>query len=263
VYLQPELSADGRRAALESRDPQTGRRDLWVLDVSRNVITRFTSGPASNEHPVWSPDGSQIAFGSGPQEQLDLYQKASSGLERQEPLLQSSDSKHPTDWSRDGRYLIYESRDPKTERDIWALPLFGERKPIPVVHRLAYTSNESGKYEVYIESFRGMSFGIPTKLQVSIRGGAQPRWQQDGRALFYMEDRMLMLVNLEGGTRLRANAPKKLLNTSIADVFSFSFDRHMYSVTPDGHRFLINTRLEESTSIPVTIVVNWQSLLRR
>ena len=202
--LSVELSPDGRRVALHQTVNQN--IDVWLLELGRGVLSRFTFDPAIDVFPIWSPDGSRIVFGSNRKGPYDLYQKPAIGAGTEELLLATAQDKTPTDWSPDGRFLLYRSVDPKTGYDLWALPMDGDRKPFPVVQTnfderdaqfspdgkwIAYQSNESGRFEIYIQPFPGPG----SKLQVSTNGGAQVRWGPNGKELFYIAlDARLMAV---------------------------------------------------------------------
>src|SRR5262249_24567931 len=185
----------------------------------------------------------------------------------EETLLVKPDyPKNPTDWSRDGRFIIYTETDPKTKDDVWVLPMggSGEAKPYPVVHTeahekdgtlspdgrwLAYASDASGRDEVYVQSFP-VGGG---KRQVSTDGGDHPRWRSDGRELFYYAgDGKLMAAPVRSGESFETGAAVSL--------FEFRAGTRTiaapYAVTRDGQRFLINAAVEEPNA-PLTVVVNW------
>jgi serine/threonine protein kinase len=272
--LNPELSPDGRRVAVW-RTVQ-GNEDLWLIDTERGVPRRFTFDPASDGYPIWSPDGSRIAFGSDRKGAIwNLYQKASSSAGGDELLLESSLAKFPRDWSMDGRFLLFVQVDPRTLGDLWVLPLFGERKPFPFVNTsfqeshgqfspdcrwVAYISNESGRFEVYVQPFPGPG----GEWQVSTGGGIEPRWRRDGKELFYIApDSKLMAVPIQGaGQTLEAGAPVALFQTRIVGG-SQNLQGQQYAVAPDGQRFLINTAVDEATASPITIVTNWARALKK
>ncbi|MEK7752484.1 MAG: hypothetical protein AAB654_11250, partial [Acidobacteriota bacterium] len=128
----PRLSPDQKRVAVTRRDAQ-GSDDIWLLELARDTSTRFTFHPANDVVPVWSPDGDRIVFASNRDGRYDLFQKASSGAANEELLLKSSETKIPTDWSSDGRFILYHALHPKTRFDLWALPLDGDRHPIPIL----------------------------------------------------------------------------------------------------------------------------------
>jgi Tol biopolymer transport system component len=269
----PELSPDGRRVAVD-RTVQ-GNTDVWLIDAARGVTSRFTFDAAADAGPVWSPDGSRIVFSSDRKGSADLYQKASSGAGSEELLLESSLAKYPQDWSPDGRFLLYLQIDPKTGYDLWVLPLFGERKPFPFVNSsfdeadgqfspdgrwVVYMSNESGRYEVYVQPFPGPG----GKWQVSTGGGIEPRWRRDGKELFYIApDGKLMAAPIQSaGQTLEAGTPAALFQTRIVGG-GLANGKQQYAVAPDGQRFLINITVDESTTSPITIVTNWIAGLRK
>ena len=244
--------------------------DVWLLELGRGVLSRFTFDPAIDVFPIWSPDGSRIVFASNRKGPFDLYQKPAIGAGTEELLLATAQEKIPTDWSPDGRFLLYRSVDPKTGYDIWALPMNGDRKPFPVVQTnfderdaqfspdgkwIAYQSNESGRFEIYIQPFPGPG----SKLQVSTNGGAQVRWGPDGKELFYIAlDARLMAVPI----RLASNpqtaepgSPTPLFATRVGGALQGTF-RQQYHVSSDGARFLMNTITEEAAS-PITVILNW------
>jgi serine/threonine protein kinase/Tol biopolymer transport system component len=133
-YLCPWLSPEENRVAVQQFDPQTRVGDIWLLDLLRGTSSRLTFDQSEDYFPIWSPDGSRIAYSKGQRGLRNLYQKLSSGAGNEEILLESTDSKVPEDWSPDGRFITYTSfnlNNPKNQSDLWVLPLFGERKPIP------------------------------------------------------------------------------------------------------------------------------------
>ena len=192
----PELSPDDRQVALDRSID--GNRDVWLIETTRGVATRLTFDPANDSGPIWSPDGARIVFRSGRKAGVqDLYQKLASGAGSDELLFASPVSKAAEDWSPTGRFVLFRALETKTGRDLWALPLQGDREPIPVVKTefeerdgqfspdgrwIAYTSNASGRVEVYVQPFPGPG----GKWQISTAGGTEPRWRRDGRELFYL-----------------------------------------------------------------------------
>jgi eukaryotic-like serine/threonine-protein kinase len=265
------LSQDDKRVAVSRLDAQAGTSDIWVLEQTRE--TRFTFDPAIDAIPIWSPDGSRIAFNSSRSGVLDLYLKPSSGAGSEELLFKSSNPKGPEDWSSDGRFLLYYELDPKTNADLWVLPLLGDQKPIPFLQTpftevqgkfspdgrwIAYSSNESGTFQIYVQSFPPSG----GKWMVSTNGGTQPRWRHDGKELFYLgPDRKLMVVNVkEDANKFEAGNPQALFEMR---VFIGFVTTSSYQVTRDGQRFLVNTPVEESASSPLTVVLNWTAGLKR
>jgi Tol biopolymer transport system component len=273
-YRHPALSPDGKRMAFDSLDPQMANRDVWVLEFARGTTSRLTSDPATDWFPVWSPDGSHIVFSSNRNGlSSDLYQKAASGAGNDQLLLKSDNPTFPTDWSQDGRFILYQSLDPKTRENIGVLPLEGDRQPFPLLQTefreqqarfspngkwFAYTSDESGAPHVYVQSFP------PTgdKWPVSTGGGDQPRWRRDGRELFYLAaDGKLMAVDVKTDGAFEAGVPRPLFETHspfAAGPFAIN-----YVTTADGQRFLVRLTVEQSSTPPINVVVNWAAEVKR
>jgi len=271
VYSSVRLSPDGKRATVNVIDPQSGRPDIWLYEVARNRRTRFTFDPAQERLVAWSPDGSSIAFSSNRKGHFDIYQKASSGAGNEELLLESNFDKQPTSWSRDGRFLLYWTIDPKTQADIWILPLSGDRTPFPFLNTefnegngqfspdgrwIAYFSTESGRVELYVAPFPAPG----GKRQISTSGAAVPaRWQGDGKEIFYLApDNKLMSAEVNGqGATLEVGAVRALFEVRRGGPGS------VYDVTADGQRFLVNTAVEQKESSPIILVINWTADLKK
>jgi len=266
-----ELSPDGRRVALD-RLTNTNR-DVWLMDAARGVPSRFTVDANSDIMPVWSPDGERIIFTSNRDRNFALYQKASSGAGRDEVLFESDASKYPQDVSQDGRFLLFRSPSPKTGIDLWALPLTGDRKPFPVAQAsfeeregqfspdakwMAYQSNETGRFEIYVQAFPQAG----GKWRVSTGGGTQPRWRRDGKEMFYIGlDGKLMAVPIRLGARdqgVEAGTPLALFATRLQVGVVAVTQKQQYAVSPDGQRFLMNRDTEDTTTPPATLILNWK-----
>lgn len=277
ALANPALAPDGRRIAL-SRTVQ-GNVDVWLLEAGRGVPNRFTFDAALDSAPIWSADGNQLVFRSARQGSYDLFQKPGSGTVDEQPLHITPENKTPLDWSQDGRFLLYSTQNPTTASDIWALRMMGERKPFAVLEStfdevqgqfspdgrwLAYASNESGRYEIYVRTFPEAS----GKWLVSAAGGMQPRWRRDCRELFYVApDTRLMAVPLRiapDAHLFEAGAPVALFPTRLAtggNIATGGFGaRAQYAVAPDG-RFLMNIAADDAVASPITVVLNWQSAL--
>jgi Tol biopolymer transport system component len=272
TYSGLSLSSDGRHIAVHRREGISGG-DVWVISEGRDVLTRVTFIPAHNQAPVWSPDGAQIAFRSGTERgPSSLYRRLASGAGTDELLLKSDLPVWGTDWSRDGRFLVYDVNDPKTKGDIWLLPLTGPKTPQPFlatafderVGRLspdgrwmAYQSDESGAYEIFVQSVPPSG----AKVQISAGGGTFPVWRRDGREIYYRAGNgTLMAVEvktaagtLEPGSRVQLFNPRSPAGTQ----GNLQFD-----ASADGQRFLALAAAEEAVSAPITVVVNWTALLR-
>jgi serine/threonine protein kinase/Tol biopolymer transport system component len=280
ALANPELAPNGQRVAL-NRSVE-GNVDIWLLEAGRGVPSRFTFDAGLDSGAIWSPDGSQLVFRSTRKGSYDLFQKPASGAVDEQALFVTPEHETPLDWSHDGHLLLYSVQNPKTASDIWALPLVGERKPFAVLQStfdeiqgqlspdgrwLAYVSNESGRYEIYIRTFPK----VGGKWQVSGSGGMQPRWRPDGRELFYVApDTRLMAVTL----RLAPNAdflgavdtPVALFPTRLATGGNIptagAQARAQYAVAPDG-RFLLNMASDNRVTAPITIVHNWTAGLTK
>jgi len=270
AYADLELSPDGKRASVSIPAQPINARDIWLYDVARGLRTRFTFDPASEYGSLWSPDGSRVVFNSNRKGHYDLYQKDSSGAGAEEVLLEDNVNKYPASWSPDGRFILYLTFGTPTGFDLFVLPLTGDRKPIPFLNTkfnegpgefspdgrwVAYTSDESGKNEVYVARFPGPG----GKWQISTGGGNFPRWRRDGTEIFYLSlDNKLMSAAANGkGSGFEVGAVKPLFQTRVAG------QRYEYDVSSDGQRFLINTFPEQVASAPITVVVNWTAGLRK
>jgi Tol biopolymer transport system component len=272
LYQSVRLSPDEKRLAVVQLDRQTGTGDIWLLDLSRGTDSRFTFDPAGDGAPIWSPDGSRVAWNSNRDGLANLYQKVTSGAGQDELLLKSDIWKHPLDWSGDRRFILYGKNDPKTKSDLWILPLEGNREPFPFAQTqfremqgrfshdskwIAYVSDESGSGEVYVQAFPASG----GKFRISSRGGNQPIWRGDGEELFYISaDQKMMAVEVKSGTGAKEGfeigVPKALFNVPVTGI-----DVN-YDVTDDGRRFLVVTN-EETTAAPITVVLNWTAELKR
>jgi eukaryotic-like serine/threonine-protein kinase len=264
--LSPSLSTDQRRLALHRNDG--GNVDIWLLETGRGGFSRFTTNSANDIHPLWSPDGSRILFGSNRGGAYALYEKSTIGAGDEKLVLPAQGQ--PTDWSRDGRFVLLQRREPGTS-DIWALPIGTNQEPSPVVQTdfderngqfspdgkwIAYESIESGRWQIYVQPFPGPGARVP----VSVNGGAQVRWRGDGKELFFIAlDDRLMAVPIalpSNGGVAEAGAPVPLFTTHVGGAVQ-PFSRQQYVVSPDGQRFLMNTVMQGAPAPPITVIVNW------
>jgi Tol biopolymer transport system component/predicted Ser/Thr protein kinase len=260
------LSPDDSRLAANLFDLAGGNMDIWVIDLKRGARSRLTFEPTIETSPVWSPDGTRIAYFSDRKGQ-PLLVKSASGTAGEEILFQSEDAKSPTSWSTDGRFLLFNRNLPKTKTDVWVLPLFGDRKPFPLVQSafidrngqfspdgrwVAYVSDESGRLEIYVVPFPGPG----GKWQVSTGiGGTVPHWSADGTELFYVTgDRDLMTVEVKSGSEFQTSSPKPLFSLSMLTTVT------AFEVSRDGRRFLQGIP-RDTTGSPVTLVLNWTAEL--
>ena len=265
----PSISPDQRRVAMYRA--ADGNTDIWVLDMDRGVPSRFTFDAAFDNTPIWSPDGVSIVFASGRDGALNLYRKAVIGAADESPLLSSDRNKVPNDWSRDGRFLLYRVTGDESRYDLYALSMEGEHTSFGVATTdfderdaqfspdgkwVAYQSNESGRFEIYVQPFPGPG----GKTLVSAGGGAQVRWNPDGRELFYVSlDGRLMAVPIElgsDGQSVSPGAPVPLFAALLRGGAEQVVEVAQYAVSQDGQRFLMNTDATASSS-SITVVLNW------
>jgi len=237
--------------------------DVWLTDTRRGTVTRLTFDSAHDSHPVFSPDNKAIAFYSA-RAQAGLYRKTVGGGGDQ-LLAPVGLNAWPRDWSRDGRYVLYDQAG-----DIWLLTLATPSTTSAVIaepgvqsmghfspdgKRMAYTSDETGRSEVFVQNFPVSG----AKWQVSSSGGVEPRWRADGRELYYLgTDGRLMAVDVGVGAELTLGSPHALFQTRLMDLREASLRR--YNVADNGQRFLMNVAPADDGR-PITVVVNWPRLL--
>ncbi|HEV2489344.1 MAG TPA: hypothetical protein VGT03_06030 [Candidatus Acidoferrales bacterium] len=267
LYFDPAISPDGHKLAFAVSPANGGNFNIWIADLLRGTKMRLTFSSETDRQPAWSPDGKSIAFMSTGKGLLHLYQNASDGTGNVTPLVVDDANEFDPFFSADGRYLLFDRQamQVNAHREIWALPLFGERKAIPVLQSqfdlfepalstdgkwLAYESSESGRQEIYVVPFlHGTG-----KWEISTSGGTWPRWRADGRELFYLSaDHKIMSAEIaEQGLGLLIGKVQPLfqanpINTSGA----------VYDVTADGKKFLVDGTSTQQSSEPLTLVVNW------
>ena len=280
----PRISPDGQKVAVEVGNTTGSLANIWLYDLTRNVRTRFTLSESASRYPVWSPDGSRIAYASARSGQLDLFVKASNGTGQEQLLLDVPGTKIPWSWSADGRFFAYMQRDPQPARDkfdIWILPLVGDRKRFPFLQSdfnkgapsfspdgrwIAYISDESGARQVYVASFPDPS----TRLQVSDQGGLTPVWRSDGKQLFYASlGGQLESVGVSSkGSTLQLESPERLFRAFESGSILFGGPLGLgigtlpFDISRDGQRFLIASS-GNAGPMPITVVVNWDAELRK
>jgi Tol biopolymer transport system component len=277
-YADFRLSPDDTRLTASLVDPKVSALDIWLVDLVRGDTSRFTFGPLVNASAVWSPEGGRIGFRTTRKGVTELYQKSAGGGGNDQPLLPEDTARAaglafanliPSDWSRDGQHIAFTAGLPA---DVWLLPVADNknsvrltRSPSDQMHAnfspdgrfIAYSSNESGRYEVYVET-------LPTsdrKWPISTSGGYEPRWRADGREIYYLaEDRKLMAVPVSSGAA-PFGVPTALFQTEVhAGVSMF---RTHYVPSRDGTRFLVHTRSGDLVPTSITVVLNWTAGLKR
>jgi serine/threonine protein kinase/Tol biopolymer transport system component len=274
AYEDLAISRDGKTVALLVNSGT--RNDIWLQDVGRGVLSRFTFNAGFSGSPVWSPDGSRLIYAFEPEGAFafDIYQKPIGGNSQQELLFHSVIGGGQDDWSPDGKWLVYREVGHETAHDLWLLPLTGDRKPVPyLVTRfdersarfspdgkwIAYESNESGRFEIYVQTFPASG----VKYQISSLGGTDAQWRRDGKEVFYISaDKKLMAVPVKLGPTLEAGAPQALFPVPETRTVLKSF---AYEPSVDGQRFLVDVPAggEVAASPPLTIVTNWQNALKK
>ncbi|MDH3418491.1 MAG: protein kinase [Gammaproteobacteria bacterium] len=272
-YLYPRISPDGTRIALDVRDQEL---DIWIWDIMREALTRLTFDSGQDEFPVWSPDGQRIAFSStrdsGSSFETSLFLQAADGTGAVERLADSPGQIFPTGFVADeSELIVYGAAESNINDDIGRISLpdgetesllnsvFGETNPelSPDGNWLAYTSNESGREEIYVRPFPDIEAG---RWQVSTGGGTQPLWARNGQELFYRSGTEVMAVSTQPGPAFVAGNPRPLFE----DNYILGPGGRNFDVSPDGEAFLMIRSLEDATIAPQIIIVeNWFEELER
>jgi Tol biopolymer transport system component len=270
-YSGLTLSPDQLRVAVTLETGAQDNVDIWLIDVLDNIRSRLTVHPGQERSPVWSPDSARIAFQSSRSRQpIAVRQMRSDEAGKDELLLegQGNFTMTPSGWSSDGQFIAYTTRG----SNVWILPLFGDRKPFPFADTpftetsasfspkggwIAYTSNEGGQADVYVQSFPGPG----AKSKVSRDGGSHPVWRADGRELFYLgPDGTMMSVPIDAEPSFDAGPPHALFH---ANVWTLGYNQ-VYAVTKDGQRFLaIAMSQKSSATAPLTVVLNWTTAFQK
>lgn len=272
LYANLNLSPDGGRVVEDHSETNGRNTDIWVHGLHRDTSMKLTFGPSLHQAPVWSPDGKRILYSSNAKLGFHLYLKNADGSGSEEEVpevgLGAGLQANAWDWSGDGKYALFSKGN-----ELWHLSWL-ERVAKPLLQAkwtvrnaqfspdgrwIAYASNETGNWEVYVSPFPSVN----GKWQVSNAGGQEPRWRRDGKELFYLSaDAKMMAVAVKIGTNFESGAPVALFLTrrrtsvSASDVFS-------YDVSADGQRFLINTKMNEGTAAPLSVLLNWASKMEK
>jgi eukaryotic-like serine/threonine-protein kinase len=253
--------------------------DVWVLGPHHQAALRVTFNPSRDKAPLWSPDGKRILWLSNRGRKNGFYVKDLNSSELNEspsmPIgIDLSFASAPSDLSQDGRFLLYTDLQEGDALHLWVLPINGERRPYrlfpdvsadiegqfsPDGHWVAYSSNQSGRWEIYVASLSGSG----AQYQVSNDGGQQPRWRQDGKELFFLSrDRKLMGASVKTDSILQFNVPVTLFQTFSHEPITAE-EFFTYDVSADGRRFIVNMNPEQASLRSVDIILNWTSTLDR
>jgi Tol biopolymer transport system component len=266
----PRLSPDGQHLAFAGANALDGNRDIWIVDLERDLQTRLTTEKGSHGNPIWSPDGNAVYFHSNRGKSYGIFRKQVDGSGEAELVLESDTPIPIRDVSPDGRYLAYCPAMPGTLTDIFLLPLEGDLSPesfaaspadqgsprfSPDGRWIAYDSDETGRFEIYLRRFPGPGGKFP----VSGEGGSRPQWSQDGRRLFYRTDDAIWVSTLEGQDgALRIGKARRLVELESIYLPSLV-------VAPDEERFMLvrNEEARMDSSSRLTFVFNWFEELER
>ena len=263
----PYLSPDGKHAIASVTDLRRGNLKLWLYDLNQGTASPFTFGDSNDQYPAWSSDSKQVAYSSNRTGQEDIYIKPVGGGGEQ-PLLTSAGDKEPDRWSSDGRYVLFDFVSKNTHgTDVWAMPLFGDRKPFPVAegpgndnwgvfspdHKwVAYASDESGRAEIYVVPFPGPG----GKWQVSTAGGVTPFWTVANELSYFTPDAHVIATELQfRGPNLVVGKSRQLFGGR-----AFGSANGMYPAS-DGKRWLVALPVDKANASPLVLTINWTAAL--
>jgi serine/threonine protein kinase/Tol biopolymer transport system component len=277
VYGYPRISPDGTRIALSYSS--ANNTDVWIWDLARKMMTRLTFGEKGDFHPIWTPDGKSIAFGSDRNGLSEVFWKAADGTGDEEKLVSAPDRDlFPSSWSSDGKSLVMdEAVETNLRWDIGVISMEGERKRKPLLNEeywevqprispdgrwLAYMSGESGQNEIFVRPFPDVNHG---RWQISTNGGHSPLWSPNGKELFYLNGDSVMAVAVQLTPTFTPDTPRSLFRGTHAIPSGMT----PWDIHPDGKRFLmmknVATEGEESAAVTpreINIVVNWSEELK-
>jgi serine/threonine protein kinase len=272
IFSDLALSPDATRVAFTRQDPGLGTRDIWILDLARDIAARITRDAANDWLPIWSPDGTRIIFASDREGNNNLYETPASGVGPDTLLLRTAGTKWPLDWSLDGQYVLFNDTVTPGTRALWVLPMSGDRKPRVVLSNvgdviqarfspdgqwIAYSTYELGKPEVFVTRFP-----VPgDRSLVSTGGGTSPTWEPGGKELLYLDLRQnIMAAQALGGGRF--GIPRALFQTELPAVAQSGYGAD-YVIDPQSQRFLLKRVVEESTYPPLNVVLNWGAEVKK
>jgi Tol biopolymer transport system component len=254
AYGGVALSPDGEKVAA---DAGAANDDIWVYQLKKGILTRLTFGGGNNDWPIWSPDGAYVVYASEKGKNLNLFRKRWDGSSPEERLTTNHVSQSATSFSPDGKFLTFTQGT-----DIWVLPMDGARTPFPFVessaHKdnakispdgkwMAYTSDESGKNEVYVVPFPKRE----GKWQISSGGGSLPQWSPDGKELYFVGGSSIMTVGVTTGASFNYSAQREVCS-GLANATGF------FGLTPDGKRFVVGVSTTgQYTLNHISVVTNW------
>jgi Tol biopolymer transport system component len=268
-YLAPRLSSDGRRIAVSFLEQES---QVWLYDLTRQTLTRFTFEGNANYLTAWTSDGKRIAFSSNKEGPLNIFWQRADGSGGLERLTTSEYTQGPSSWSPDGQVLAFVQIARDTGSDIWMLRL-SDRKPQPFLQTpfneegprfspdgrwLAYVSNESGRYEIYVQPYPGPG----GKWQISTEGGTEAVWNRNGRELFYRSGDKMMAVDITTLPNFSVGKPRMLFQGPYVTPAGTYAD---YDVSSDGQRFLMLKPVEQTGAAPtqINVVLNWFEELKQ
>jgi Tol biopolymer transport system component len=266
AYSSPALSRDGKQVAVTIT---SDTEQLWTYDLSRGTLTQLTSGQGSSREAVWTPDGKRVAYRNNRAGKWNLFWRPSDGSGPEERLTTADNTQNGDSFSPDDQLLAFDEADRATGSDIWVFRL-SDRRAQPFIQTpanesfaqfspnglwLAYQSDESGGSEVYVQPYPGPG----GKWRVSAGGGALPRWNLNGRELFYVNGDRMMAVDIITSPTFSAGAPKMLFEDQ--DLSNTPLD---WDVSPDGQRFLMVKPVEhQQAATQVNVVLKWFEELKQ
>jgi eukaryotic-like serine/threonine-protein kinase len=269
LVSNPKISPDGKRVAVDQIDTDGRHVNIWIHDLNSDAARRLGFGPWLEQVTVWSPDGKQVIYTANEKLFFSLYAKNADGSGSADMLVDmGTPQQSPWDWSRDGKYVLA-----RKDHELWYITM-PDRQTRPLLQSkllvrnaqfspdgkfVAYASSETGNWEVYVSPFPG--FG--SKWQVSRGGGEEPRWRGDGKEMFYLApDGRLMAADVKSGTGFEAGSPIALFQTHPRQPLS-AMDFFSYDVTADGQKFLVNTKMDATSSAPLSVILNWSTEMEK
>jgi dipeptidyl aminopeptidase/acylaminoacyl peptidase len=270
-FYSPRFSPDGRRIAFSKGD---ANQDVWIADLDRATLTRLTLEPSEEFDPIWSPDGARIAYASERRSQPpQIFSRPADGSGSEALLWKSDDALFPQSWSPDGKVIACLRMGSDHRSDIWILALDGDRRARPFLETpfdeaqpefspdgrwIAYASNESGRFEVFVRPYPGPG----GKIQVSNDGGFEPAWSRDGKELFYRNGAKMMGIAFRPGSASPFGKPATIFEKS-GFYSEPNLERRLYDVAPDGSRFVMLRAIPLGSPPQLRVLTGWTELARR